>query len=176
MSARAKGASEPRRGLGRDVRGAVYVEFLIAFLPLFVLFMSLVQLAFVQVAALVNRHAAVVAVRAAIVVLPDDDRFYSDGSRYNASGSRLTAIQNAAKQVLSAVAASPNLEIKFPTSAGGDDNQTQFAHDDMVRVRTKFLYDCRIPIGNTFVCGLAGGPKLLEAEAAMPIAGATYDY
>ena len=68
------------KNLASDTRGAIYIEFLIAFIPLFVFFMSMVQLSFLRAAHLVNRHAAVVAARAAIVVLPDDPAQYG-GSR-----------------------------------------------------------------------------------------------
>ncbi|HEX2880182.1 MAG TPA: TadE family protein [Polyangiaceae bacterium] len=52
--------------------GAVYVEFLIAFFPVFLLFLGTVQLAFVRGAHLVVREAAARACRSAIVILDDD--------------------------------------------------------------------------------------------------------
>lgn len=70
------------RGLHRegalidDEGGVVFVEFLVAFLPLWVFFLSVVQLAFVSHADLVVRHAADSAARSAAVVLPDDPAAY----------------------------------------------------------------------------------------------------
>jgi len=58
--------------LKRCDSGAVYVEFLIAFFPVFLLFLGTVQLAFVRAAQLVVREAAARACRSAIVMLDDD--------------------------------------------------------------------------------------------------------
>jgi hypothetical protein len=62
----------PRSDLVRCDRGAVYLEFLIAFFPVFLLFLGTVQLAFVSAAHLVVREAAARACRTAIVILDDD--------------------------------------------------------------------------------------------------------
>lgn len=61
----------------KDEHGAVYVEFLIAFFPLFLLFLAICQLALVTAARLVVSHAAVAAVRSAIVVLEDPGGDYN---------------------------------------------------------------------------------------------------
>jgi hypothetical protein len=70
-----------RTGLGEDQRGAAYVEFLIAFIPLFVLFMGMVQMALMYAGDLVVQHAATRAARAAVVVLDDDPQYYEGASR-----------------------------------------------------------------------------------------------
>jgi hypothetical protein len=160
----------------RDRRGAVYVEFLIVFLPLFVLFMSLVQFAFVQVANIVTKHAAVSAVRAAIVVLPDDPMFYGNVPVNTVDGARRTTIEAAARARLAAFTALADLEVKFPSSPGGTDDKLQYQQDDVVRVRLKYMYPCLIPIGNRFVCNALTLRKKLEAEAALPLQGAGYQY
>lgn len=164
------------RRLGGDRRGAVYVEFLIVFLPLFVMFMSLVQLAFVEIANLVTKHAAVGAVRAAIVVLPDNPQYYSKGEINHAEGERLDAIKAAAKARLLAVSVNPNVEVTFPSAAEGTDNRTTFSNGDTVRVQLKFDYPCKIPIGSRFVCSFLSLHKKLKAEAAMPLQSASYKY
>jgi hypothetical protein len=63
--------------LRRCDAGAVYVEFLIAFFPVFLLFLGTVQLAFVRGAQLVVREAAARACRSAIVILDDDPARHS---------------------------------------------------------------------------------------------------
>ncbi|MBX3251468.1 MAG: pilus assembly protein [Myxococcales bacterium] len=68
--------------LRRDQRGAAYAEFLIAFPPVLILFLCLVQLSLMYVGKLAVRHAANRAARAAVVVLPDDPAFY-EGERIN---------------------------------------------------------------------------------------------
>lgn len=60
----------------RDQRGAVYVEFLLVFLPVFLLFLAVVQLGFVYAARLVVQHSANRAVRAAVVIIDDDPARY----------------------------------------------------------------------------------------------------
>src|SRR5262245_43112129 len=60
-----------------DARGAVMVEFLIAFLPVFSLFLCLLQLGLLFAVRLVVEHAATNAARAAAVIIGDDPKNYS---------------------------------------------------------------------------------------------------
>lgn len=66
---------------GRHEEGVVYAEFIIAFTPFFLLFLGIVQLAFIATGGIVVQAAAVKAVRAAAVVLDDDPLFYDDEPR-----------------------------------------------------------------------------------------------
>ncbi len=92
-------------------RGAVYVEFLIAFMPLFLLFLAICQFSMLGVARIVVSHAAVRAVRAAVVILEDDPAYYqnvgrgilSDGGG-NQKGQRMNAIRSAATVPLTILA------------------------------------------------------------------------
>lgn len=59
-----------------DCSGIVFVEFLLAFVPLWVFFLCLVQLALLARADLIVKHAADAAARSAAVVLPDDPNEY----------------------------------------------------------------------------------------------------
>lgn len=61
--------------------GAAYVEFLLAFLPLFFMFLGMVQMCLMFAGDLVVQHAASRASRAAVVVLDDDPRYYEGASR-----------------------------------------------------------------------------------------------
>lgn len=70
-----------RLGLARDDGGAVYVEFLLAFLPIFLLSLAICQAAFVVAGRMVVNHAALVGARSAIVVLEDDPRYYAGAER-----------------------------------------------------------------------------------------------
>jgi hypothetical protein len=65
--------------LARAERGIVYAEFLISFLPFFLLFVGTLQLGLIAVARIVVKHAAVQAVRAAVVAI-DDDPFFDEDS------------------------------------------------------------------------------------------------
>ncbi len=60
------------------VRGAVYVEFLVAFVPVLIFFLGLLQLGLHFCAKLVVQHAATRAVRAAVVVMEDKRERYND--------------------------------------------------------------------------------------------------
>lgn len=81
--ARARGADGR---LLADDTGAVMLEFLMAFVPLFVLFLGVTQLALLAAAELVVRHAAIAGVRAAAVVLDDDPRHYDGAPRRSIDG------------------------------------------------------------------------------------------
>jgi hypothetical protein len=175
------------KNLWRAKKGAVYVEFLIVFLPLFTMFMSLVQYGYVAAAALVARHAAENAARAAVVIIPDDPAYYQGNAVYSLDASsavhRLEAINAAANTRLLAVTGLPIFSLSFPSSPGGSDSKTSFGPDDVVRVQIKFQYQCGVPIGRMFVCSdsalgfLTGGLlKTLKAEAAFPMQGARFTY
>ncbi len=160
----------------RETRGAVYVEFLVAFLPIFSFFLCLVQLSMLQTANLIVKHAAVVAARAAVVILPDDPERY-DGTNVNrAEGTRREKIVQAATIPLSTLEDFPFPEVNFPTEEGGDDDRVVFGRDELVRVRVSQLYRCRVPLARTIVCGAFFGVKRLRGEASLPNQGANYGY
>ncbi len=162
--------------LPKDTRGAVYVEFLVAFLPLFSFFLCLVQLAMLQTANLVVKHAAVVATRAAVVVLPDDPARYSGAAVNQVEGVRRDKIVQAATIPLSVLEDFPFPEVRFPTEENGGDDRTSFGRDDLVRVQVTQLYRCRVPLARTIVCGALFGVKRLRGEASLPMQGASYGY
>ena len=59
-----------------DQRGVVFLEFLIAFVPVWTFFVCALQLAFIAQANLMVKHSADSAARSAVVVLPDDPSEY----------------------------------------------------------------------------------------------------
>jgi hypothetical protein len=79
------------RRIAGDARGVVFVEFIIAFVPVFVLFLGIVQLALLSAAQLVVQHAAIAGARAASVVLDDDPRYYDGTARGDVSGTGASA-------------------------------------------------------------------------------------
>jgi Flp pilus assembly protein TadG len=89
-----------------DARGAVLLEFLLAIIPVLLLFLGSVQYVLLAVADLVVRHAALTGVRAAIVVLADDPQHYEGealGSVQRA-GLRVATIRRAVASPLAAIA------------------------------------------------------------------------
>ena len=90
-----------------STRGAISVEYLIAFLPVMLFFASVWQLADLYAAHLIAQRAASAVGRAASVVLPDDPHYYG-GAEVNAfAGARKTQIELAANLVLRASYLSP---------------------------------------------------------------------
>jgi hypothetical protein len=70
-----------KKSLATSTGGAVYVEFLLAFIPLLFMFLGMVQMGLLYGASLVVQHSSNVAVRAAMVVMDDDPQYYSDEDR-----------------------------------------------------------------------------------------------
>jgi hypothetical protein len=173
-----------RRALSSDARGAVFVEFLIAFLPMFVLFSCLVQLGFLQAADLVTKHSAWMGARAAIVIISDDPAYYGEagGLSHNDNSGLLLAndemqaeIGGAVSAILQSIDANPNVAVTLPSAPGGNDNRTQYGIEDMVHVQVHYTYPCLVPIGSLFVCGF-GRTAILTGESVMPMQGANFKY
>jgi hypothetical protein len=72
-----------------DERGAAYVEFLLAFVPLFLFFVGMIQMAVLYAASLLVEHAADRAARAAATMLDDDPRYYLGEARGDLTGAEL---------------------------------------------------------------------------------------
>jgi|GEM_PF-1384455 len=68
-------------GAIQDTQGAVYLEFLLAVIPLFVLFLAICQMTQITAARLVVSHAATAAARSAIVILDDPADDYQGAPR-----------------------------------------------------------------------------------------------
>jgi hypothetical protein len=69
------------RGALGDERGVVYVEFLIAFFPIFLMFLAICQFALLAAADSVVQHAAFLAARSAITVLEDKPSRFDNAPR-----------------------------------------------------------------------------------------------
>ena len=159
-------------------RGAVYVEFIIAIVPMLILFWGLMQFNGLLLADLVVRHAVTHAVRAAIVC--DSDEKPQDGAELAAPKG---CSYEAAKMTLSAV--------KSFTPPGGSEPtfslQVSGASPDgnaPVTATLRVDYYCQVPLAG-FVCGLAsaGTPSggrahvaMLTRKATLPNQGAGYSF
>ncbi|MFT3774356.1 MAG: hypothetical protein QM820_54035 [Minicystis sp.] len=160
--------TNPLSGPRRSRAGAVYVEFLIAFLPVFFFFLSLVQLIFLQTASLIVHHSAAKAVRAAAVVLPDDPAYYGDVPVGSFTGQRKKDIERAAQVplatmgILEAAAAKVTIEGAYTRNV-------------MLTAKVEYQYHCKVPFGRFLLCGFANFKKI-TAQASMTNQGASYDY
>jgi hypothetical protein len=192
--------------LGRDTRGAVFVEFLIAFLPVFTFFLCLLQLGLLFAVRLVVEHAATNAARAAAVIIGDDPKRYGnqamnkvekrDGNR------RYVAIRDAvtlsvAPFILDGTIDSVDVDFPPPDQpearVSGRGPYT-YAPMNMttiskVRVRVIVKVNCKIGLANIFTCrDLAERleaqipipgffpKKTITAEGMYPYQGASYAY
>lgn len=150
---------------GRGEEGAVFVETLIAYLPVMFFFMATWQLAELCAAHLVVEHAAAVTARAASVVLPDDP-FYYDGTATNSfSGSRKADIELAAKMVL---AAAPQISDDPEITVSGASG------NGPMKATVSAKFHCTAG-WVALVCG-PGGVRTLTVEAESAYQGASYEF
>lgn len=180
--------------------GAVFVEFLICFLPVYVFFLCLMQLGLLFTARLLTEHAALSAARAAAVVIGDDPRRYAGEPlhRFNADrGRRQEAVRGAALLALAPLVANGTVRavrVLFPAQEqpggrgrGGLLRLAPLEQQAVSKVRVRVEIDaaCRVGFANRIACPLLGGglrsllgaPTLpIAAEAVFPYQGARYDY
>ncbi len=158
-------AQRSKHKLVADRRGAVMVEFLIAFTPLFTLFMALCELANVYASHLVVKHAAYRAARAGAVVFPDDPANYPSGTN------KMEDVRTAAILVLRSKRSIVDGEVEIPFG-------TDYKSGQPVVAKVTAKHRCIFPIADRLVCStLALRPvKTLKAEASMPAHAARYPY
>jgi Flp pilus assembly protein TadG len=172
-------SSALRRAAGLSTTGAVYAEFIIAVVPMLVLFWGLMQLNGLLLADLVARHAVVNAVRAAIVCDSDDppqtpaELVTSNGCSYEAAKMTLTSVKSFSPPGGTAPDFSLSVE-------GADTNGNQ-----PVTVTLIAHYHCEVPLVGGFVCGLLSGlshgsvanaTAMLSRKATLPNQGAGYSF
>ncbi|MCA9607100.1 MAG: pilus assembly protein [Myxococcales bacterium] len=108
-----------RREPSDGERGAAYVEFLIAFIPLFIMFLGMVQMSLMYAGDLVVQHAASRAARAAVVVLDDDPRYYDGAERRTVSSSGFSSSEEGLSAILSLFGAGSGGGGSGPGASGG---------------------------------------------------------
>jgi hypothetical protein len=150
-----------------DQRGAVFVEHIIAFLPVMFFFLATWQLIELCAAHLVMRRAASAAARAAVVVLPDDPYNYGGVDPHVYEGARKADIENAAALVLmSNPHISPDFDLRIE-HPGQDD-----PHGPLT-ARLSANFHC-FAGWVSLVCG--GNSRRLTTEATYAYQGAKYTY
>jgi hypothetical protein len=151
----------------RDTTGAIFVEHMIAFLPVIYLFLVTWQLIELQVADLCVRRAANAAVRAAIVVLPDDPNSFGRDSGINTyTGLRQRYVQLAAELILQAT---PNIEDDVTVELTGN-----FSEHNPITAEVRANFRCVAGWVN-IVCGLRQSRQLV-ARSTHVYQGAGFDY
>jgi len=164
--------------------GAVYVEFLIAFFPVLILFVGLLQLQAVFLTRLFVSRAAFAAARAAAVYVPRPDE--QGKVTHEISDQARTAVDDAVM-----LAAAPVLlrgwlgevpYVFFPSSADSapKSERTSFSDEkaNMVRVRLLSTYVCHMPPLDLLMCQPYQGRRVifLSAQASFPYQRADYQY
>jgi len=133
----------------RHHRGAVLIEFLVAIIPMLMIFFSIAQISALGYTSLLVHHAAYVAARAYAVVHPG---IYDSGPPSD--------VQSAAGLVLARVPG--NLSV---TTRDVDPMSEQLATTTVT-----LDYPCGVPLGAMLVCG-ASMRRTLTAQASFPNQG-----
>jgi len=164
----------------REKSGAVYVELMIAFMPVFTFFLCLLQLALVYTARVFVEHTATTSARVAALSLGDPE------AGENSLGSVRPAVFTAKRRALVRKSALLTLaplildgtvddvDIDFPNTgfpAMGDQTAP------MLRLRVSAVVECKIMIANRIFChggGLLNPTVRLQAESIFPVERAQY--
>jgi len=161
-----------------DARGAAYVEFIIAIMPMLILFWGIMQLNGLLLADLVVRHAAVHAVRAAIVC---DSEVTSAGGpqskgQLEQSGGCSWEAANLTLGAIHSFGAPPDFTVDVEGASPSGNGK--------VTATVSATYHCSVPLVASLVCGglsidsaaHLGGPAtfVLKREASLPNQGANY--
>jgi Flp pilus assembly protein TadG len=148
-------------------RGAVYVEFIIAIVPLLVLFWGLLQVNGLLLADLMVRNTAIHAVRAAVVCDSDKETSGPSGAR--------DCAQQVADELRPSVHSITAMRVEDVQGASSQGNAP-------VTVTIAADYQCQVPLVGAFACGvLAGGGGLsstttIRRKATLPNQGHYYQF
>lgn len=148
------------RRLGADRKGVAAVEFVVAMVPLFLIFFCFLQVAKVHTAHLIFQHAATIAARTAAVIVEPTINPGDNGSEDD-----VTAV---AKQALGAwQTAIRDVDVSIRDEASISDP------NGMVTVTMTGNFLCGVAMGATVACG-ADHLAPMTATASFPLQGARY--
>jgi hypothetical protein len=172
--------------LVRNARGAVYVELMIAFMPVFTFFLCLLQLAFVYTTRVFVEHTATAAARVAALSLgrPQPGENLAGGENPVALGPqrealvRKAALLTLAPLILDGTINSVVIEpTPTPYAAMSDDGSP------ILHLKVRAQMECKVMIANRLICHSFGGgggsflhPSMwLSAESLFPVERAHYE-
>jgi Flp pilus assembly protein TadG len=172
---------------GRGTLGAVYVEFIIAFMPFFIFFLCLWQVSILYSAKLIVDYAADSAARAAATILGDDPANYDHDLVNTVTSNRIAMITTAAE-----LAAAPlivdktivTLNVSFPDFALNSAIPAMNSHVRLtqhMKVQVTAEMNCKISFANLILCkakGVQDAPLSLTIVSGgdFPYMGASYGY
>ena len=152
------------KGLRSDKRGAVLVEFAVAFMPLMITFSSFVQLQQMATARLVVKHATIIGARGAAVM--------SNKNRNTPDAPDADNDDQVKNGVLAALGpwrgTMSNVDVKI------DDTSTCEDPYGMVSVTVTADYKCSVPFANSFICGADRTHTFKPMISRFPHQGARY--
>ena len=159
-----------REHRARDQRGAIFIETVMALVPVLLMFALACQLIDFYVHELIAQRAAAAAVRAAVVVLPDAGVHYGDPDdrlldRF--AGERKRAVEAAALAVLLAYPRFAPLSVRLAVNG-------RVARGATLRLTLETDYRCVLP-NVRLLCGF-DRKMTLRAEARLAYQGARYAY
>jgi hypothetical protein len=177
---------ETRRGGRNGERGAVYIELMIAFMPVFTFFLSLLQLAFLYTDQLFVEHTATVSARVAALALGERlPRDLPNAQSTMLGPQRIETVRNAAVLTMAPLILDGSLvtmTVEYPrgTGIGLSDPVQQYAvmtdtTAPFIQVRIRANMACKIAIANRLLCGVSVGgllghpTKMIMAESTFPI-------
>jgi hypothetical protein len=162
--------------------GAAYVEFLIAFFPVLILFVGTLQLQLVYLTSLFVSRAAFAGARAAAVFIPQPNE--TDGRiTHEITQQAQVAVEQAVLLAVAPVMLRGWLSdlpfVTFPASPDPRSDAERTSFEDgtsMVRVRVYAFYVCHLPPVDTIMCRNIEGKRviLLWADGAFPYQRAEY--
>ena len=157
--------------LTQDTRGAVYVELLIAIIPVLTLAMGIFQLTELYTAKVLVDHAAVSAARSAITVFADDPKFYGGEPANEERPRRAAAVRTAALRAMAPFIMDGSLrtaDVTFPDGVP----KTRGAP---LTVEVRSTYLCRVMLVQRIVCS-GSGTRALVGRATLPAMAADFTY
>jgi Flp pilus assembly protein TadG len=153
------------KGLNKDKRGAVLVEFAIAFMPLMITFSSFVQLQQMATARIVVKHATIVGGRAA-AVFANEHHNTPEGEK-SADGKE--DVKNGVMAALGPWRGTmSNVDVKVEDKSDCEDPY------NMVSVTVTADYKCSVPFANLFMCGAGKTHSFKPMTSRFPHQGARY--
>ena len=158
---------QTRNKLHDDKRGAVLVEFVVAFMPLMITFSCFVQLAQIATAKVVVKHSAIVGARAAAVI--SNAHKNTPGQEIGDNKEQIEAGVKAALGPWSKTMESVEVEIEDKSSCSEDNGQY-----GLVAVTVTAEYKCSVPFGGRLLCGAVGATRTLKQTYGFPHQGARY--
>lgn len=159
----------------KATRGAVFVEFLIAFMPLMTIFLSLCELTRYAATRVAVQHAAGIGARACAVTMnPNPTSGALDGSEADVDKAVKYALSPWTGSAISIGSfnvplRSGILKLDAATCTTSANEADPHGQD---KVTVSGQYKCSIPIAKTLVC--SGGTKDISVTSSYPHQGANY--